>query len=146
MTQLTIGNHVFVFILSDYRPTLKVYFISVSTFSTDVALRTNLSQHANSCPSIRPPSPDPSSNPTGLNGRGEQAVFTAERSTTDQIFAVRQTIETFREHHAHIAFIYFNAACDAVARESVIPYEKSCRSVAFQSNFHLCSVVLIHPQ
>ena len=53
--------------------------------------------------------------------RGEQTGFTAGRSTTEQIFAVRQIIEKSKEFNksTYIAFIDFKAAFAAVSRGSL---------------------------
>ena len=53
--------------------------------------------------------------------RSEQAGFTAGRSTTEQIFAIRQIIEKSKEFNksTYIAFIDFKAAFDSVSRDSL---------------------------
>ena len=53
--------------------------------------------------------------------RSEQAGFTAGRSTTEQIFAIRQIIEKSKEFNqsTYIAFIEFKAAFDSVSRDSL---------------------------
>ena len=68
--------------------------------------------------------------------RSEQAGFTAGRSTTKPIFAIRQIIEKSKEFNkstSYIAFIDFKAAFDSVSRDSLwkilqicgVPYELS---------------------
>ena len=51
----------------------------------------------------------------------EQAGFTAGRSTTEHIFAIRQIIEKSKEFNksTYIAFIDFKAAFDSVSRDSL---------------------------
>ena len=53
--------------------------------------------------------------------RGEQAGFTAGRSTTEQMFAFRQIIEKSKEcnKYTYIAFIDFKAALDSVSHYSL---------------------------
>ena len=53
--------------------------------------------------------------------RSEQAGFTAGRSTTEQILAIRQIIEKSKEFNksTYIAFIDFKAAFDSVSRDSL---------------------------
>ena len=53
--------------------------------------------------------------------RSEQAGFTAGRSTTEQIFAIRQIKEKSKEFNksTYIAFIDFKAAFDSVSRDSL---------------------------
>ena len=53
--------------------------------------------------------------------RSEQAGFTAGRSTTEHIFAIRQIIEKSKEFNksTYIAFIDFKAAFDSVSRDSL---------------------------
>ena len=53
--------------------------------------------------------------------RSEQAGFTAGRSTTEHIFAIRQIIEKAKEFNksTYIAFIDFKAAFDSVSRDSL---------------------------
>ena len=53
--------------------------------------------------------------------RSEQAGFTAGRSTTEQIFAIRQIIEKSKEFNksSYIAFIDFKAAFDSVSHDSL---------------------------
>ena len=53
--------------------------------------------------------------------RSEQAGFTAGRSTTEQMFAIRQVIEKWKEFNksTYIAFIDFKAAFDSVSRDSL---------------------------
>ena len=60
--------------------------------------------------------------PTFHNHRcGEQAGFTAGRSTTEQFFAIRQIIEKSNEFNkfTYIAFIELKAAFDSVSRDSL---------------------------
>ena len=53
--------------------------------------------------------------------RSEQTGFTAGRSTTEQIFAIRQIIEKSEEFNksTYIDFIDFKAAFDSVSRDSL---------------------------
>ena len=53
--------------------------------------------------------------------RLEQAGFTAGRSTTEQIFAIRQIIEKSKEFNrsTYIVFIDFKAAFESVSRDSL---------------------------
>ena len=53
--------------------------------------------------------------------RSEQAGITAGRSTTEQIFAIRQIIEKSKEFNksTYIAFIEFKAVFDSVSRDSL---------------------------
>ena len=67
--------------------------------------------------------------PTFHNHRhSEQAGFTAGRSTTEQIFAIRQIIEKSKEFNksTYIAFINFKAAFNSVSRDSMWKILKIC--------------------
>ena len=65
--------------------------------------------------------------------RSERAGFTAGRSTTEHIFAIRQIIEKSKEFNksTYIAFIDFKAAFDSVSRDSL---------------WKIASIVHRHPQ
>ena len=73
--------------------------------------------------------------------RSEQAGFTAGRSTTEQIFAIRQIIEKSKEFNksTYIAFIDFKAAFDSVSRDSLWKILQICGIPQELS-------VLVHPQ
>ena len=67
--------------------------------------------------------------PTFHNHRcSEQAGFTAGRSTTEQIFAIRQIIEQSKEFNksTYIAFIDFKAAFDSVSCDSLWKFLQIC--------------------
>ena len=67
--------------------------------------------------------------PTFHNHRcSEQAGFTVGRSTTEQIFAIRQIIEKSKEFNksTYIAFIDFKAAFDSVSCDSLWKFLQIC--------------------
>ena len=78
--------------------------------------------------------------------RSEQASFTAGRSTTEHIFAIRQIIEKSKECNTstYIAFIDFKAAFDSVSRDCL---ENSSNLRRSTGTFCSCaSIVQRHPQ
>ena len=67
--------------------------------------------------------------PTFHNHRRlEQAGFTAGRSTTEHIYAIRQFIEKLKEFNksTYIVFIDFKAAFDSVSRDSLWKFLQIC--------------------